>query len=220
VRHGETALNRKTPHGDSQDGAPSAERIRGWRDVPLDDTGKAQALAIASHLADKYAEPPGGVDSQALEGDSGGGIHEVLASSLSRAVDTAQAIANVCHAGPVRRVHALRPWNLGDFTGKSVVDVLPEIKRLAAPEYAGESAPGGESFARFVSRYLEFLMRQLASVRASGETHVLVTHTRNIQATRAWLAAGAHADGGYNADVMNDYKDETPPGAEYIVRPK
>ena len=35
IRHGKTKLN----------GPPSQDRIRGWQDVPLDATGKAEAKA-------------------------------------------------------------------------------------------------------------------------------------------------------------------------------
>ena len=63
-RHGETKLNA---------GGESAERIRGWKDIPLDDNGQRQAQELAKELA-VYD------------------IREIWSSPLSRAFDTAMAI--------------------------------------------------------------------------------------------------------------------------------
>jgi broad specificity phosphatase PhoE len=199
VRHGETAYNKKGEAG------VSAERVRGWKDIPLDDTGKKQAKQIAKDIASKH------------------NVARVLCSPLSRAKETAQNIVIACHlsgTGQPIVVEDLRPWNVGEFTGKPVADVLPEMKRLALPENENEKVPGGESFREFADRFLRCLMQRLRIVNMSGETHVLTTHTRNLQLARAWLSAGADDDGKYDATAMNDYSREVPTGGDFVIRTK
>ncbi|MBL3700666.1 histidine phosphatase family protein [Leucobacter luti] len=66
VRHGETDWNR-------------AGRIQGRTEVPLNDTGRAQAAATARALAEATADP--------------GGWRGIRASPLGRAIETARIIA-------------------------------------------------------------------------------------------------------------------------------
>src|SRR2546425_9010715 len=70
VRHGKTDWN-------SEQASP--ERFRAHADVPLNAEGKAQAKKLASQLSNK-------------------GISDVFSSDLSRAKDTAMAIAHAAHA--------------------------------------------------------------------------------------------------------------------------
>jgi probable phosphoglycerate mutase len=193
VRHGETAFNRKAGVG------ASAERIRGWKDVPLDEEGKKQGREIARKLAAEHD------------------VSRVFTSTLSRAKATADDIAEACGTGAPIREHALRPWNLGEFTGELVSEVLPEIKRLSQKAHEDEAAPGGETFRQFLDRFLAFLIEQLAQVKKRAETRVLVAHTRNVQAARAWVAAGAKPDMSYDDKTMNDYAHEIPTGGELVL---
>jgi len=83
VRHGETDWN-------------AARRIQGSTDIPLNDTGRAQARGTATGLAERMAEQYGGVRPI------------VVSSDLSRAHETAQIIAaelgtDVAHAYPQLR---------------------------------------------------------------------------------------------------------------------
>ena len=68
VRHGETDWN-------------AARRIQGSSDIPLNDTGRAQARGTATGLAERMAVLYGGVRPI------------VVSSDLSRAHETAQIIA-------------------------------------------------------------------------------------------------------------------------------
>src|SRR5260370_1268713 len=89
VRHARTALNK---------GGSSVERVRGWKDVPLDATGRAEARRIGAG----FGEIP---------------IHLIMTSDLSRAEATAKEIQRATGAKLVV-TPGLRPWNMGDFEGQ------------------------------------------------------------------------------------------------------
>lgn len=72
IRHGETALN-------SQVAGESAERIRGWKDVPLDKAGVESANRIAKHLKEEHV----------------GKVDRLYSSPLSRAMATAEPIGRL-----------------------------------------------------------------------------------------------------------------------------
>ena len=82
VRHGETAAN-------------SRNVVQGQNDVPLNETGLAQAARLAERL-------------KAVHFDA------VYASDLSRAMRTARIIAPGAAVVPLPE---LREWNLGDWVG-------------------------------------------------------------------------------------------------------
>lgn len=199
VRHGETAFNKKSGHGASAD---VGERIRGWKDIPLDAQGRADANRIAESLKRSHES-----------------IERIYSSPLSRAADTARRIAKVCSA-PLVLSPELRPWNVGHWAGELAADVLPEMKRLSQHAHEDEAAPGGESFRAFLDRFLSFLIDRMAQVKRTDEEVLLVTHTRNLQAARAWIAAGAHQDMSYDETTMNDYANEVPTGGEFVLAPK
>ncbi|HZU84180.1 MAG TPA: histidine phosphatase family protein [Polyangiaceae bacterium] len=197
VRHGETALNRK---GDAEEGTgESAERIRGWLDVPLDDNGFRQAVDTARKLAGRR-------------------IDHVYASNLQRAYVTGQLIAAMTDA-PIEPEQALRPWNVGRWSGRPVDEVLPKMKELIS-QHPEESAPGGEPFAAFVARFLTALRRMLGHAKTTDGDVCAVTHTRNLQLAKAWVAAGAPASFAYDPAVMDDYDNETGTGDFITLEPR
>ena len=91
ARHGETDWNRE-------------HRVQGHTDRPLNDTGRAQALALAESLA---GEP----------------LDAVYASDLGRAVDTARAVADP-RGLPVTTLHDLREKNFGTWEGQTDEEIL------------------------------------------------------------------------------------------------
>jgi len=191
VRHGETALNKKAVAGDS------GERIRGWLDVPLDKQGRIQALETARRVASTFS------------------IRRVYASPLQRAYETGRQIGIQCKA-PALKDPALKPWNVGDWSGKPVQNVLPLMERYA--KEPNKPAPGGEPFARFARRFLEALIEMLDEARATSSLICAVAHTRNLQLTQGWLAAGAKPDLSYDVNRVNDYREEVPTGGWLEVR--
>jgi probable phosphoglycerate mutase len=146
VRHGQTEWNR-------------VERFRGRADVPLDETGLAQAGATGRRIAAEW-QPAA-----------------VYSSPLSRAVKTAEAIAG--HFGLPVQVHpSLTDIDYGEWQGLTpdearerwpgAVDAwynVPQIARI----------PGGETLDDLRDRAMEAVCALAA--RHEGQTIVLVGHT-------------------------------------------
>ncbi|MFT3798893.1 histidine phosphatase family protein [Microbacterium sp.] len=95
VRHGETDWN-------------AQRRIQGSTDIPLNDEGRAQAQGVAERLAQQFA-----------------GIRPVVvASDLSRARETAKAIAAAVGAEPPRLYRQLRERSYGVAEGLTDAEYL------------------------------------------------------------------------------------------------
>lgn len=93
IRHGETAWN--------VDG-----RLQGQLDIPLNDRGREQAAAAGEYIRAKYSA-------------AGQPLHAVYSSDLSRARETAEAIASACDL-KVALDSRLRETNLGACNERSV----------------------------------------------------------------------------------------------------
>ncbi len=130
IRHGQTGGNR--------------QRYVGWEDVPLDETGAAQARAVAELLA-------------------GERIDAVYSSPLTRAMDTARPLAEA-RGLPIQVREELKEIDYGQYQGLLKADQPLKLRRehLVAP------MPGGESlhdvFLR-VGRFGEGAARELAAGR-------------------------------------------------------
>ncbi|MCO4864129.1 histidine phosphatase family protein [Cupriavidus sp. WGlv3] len=144
IRHGETAWNRE-------------RRLQGQLDIPLNETGHAQARALADALA---GEP----------------IDAVYSSDLSRALETAAPLAEALGL-QVRADARLRERSYGALQGKTYAEVaehLPEdFARWQArvPDYA---PPAGESLLGFHERAVDAVLA--LSRRHPGERIALVAH--------------------------------------------
>ena len=191
-RHGETRFN-------AGSAGASAERIRGWLDVPLDANGLHEAVTLAKRISKDTR------------------IRRVFSSPLIRALMTGKLVAAYSKA-PLQKDDALKPWNVGRWAGEPVAKVLPSMEKLVrTPEV---SAPEGEPFKQFADRYLAFLKKVLAQANDQHEDVCLVTHTRNLQITKGWIAAGAKDDMSYDAEAVNNYTDETATGDWLTLRAK
>ena len=146
VRHGQTEWNR-------------VERFRGQADVPLEETGLAQAEATAQRIAAEWRPVA------------------VYSSPLSRAVKTAEAIAR--QFGLSVQIHrGLTDINYGQWQG-----LTPDEARERWPELVDawyrtpETAqiPGGETLNNLRVRTMEAVLE--LSARHPGKTIVLVGHT-------------------------------------------
>ncbi len=146
VRHGRTEWNR-------------VERFRGRADVPLDDTGLAQAEAAGNRISADWA------------------VTAVYSSPLQRAVRTAQAIAR--HYGlPVLTHPGLIDIDYGQWQGRTPDEASQQWPEMVEAWYRAPQAvriPGGESLDDLRLRGMA-AVNELAA-RHAGQTIVLVGHT-------------------------------------------
>jgi broad specificity phosphatase PhoE len=148
ARHGETNWNR--------DG-----RWQGWSDVPLNETGEAQALLLAERLRES-------------------GIARVVASDLSRARQTAEIVARTLALSPVDVDPDLRERGFGVFEG-----LTREECEARHPDhwssYRADSTlpPGAEPYDIVTERMCRALRRAAA---AEVETVLVVTHGSALRA--------------------------------------
>jgi broad specificity phosphatase PhoE len=149
ARHGETDDNRKPL------------RFQGWRDTPLNATGRRQAAELAERMA---GESPGALWS----------------SDLSRAQETAEIVGRRLGL-EVRLDRRLREANRGDWEGRLFEDVVREEPELyAAWMRAGPGwrFPGGESLLEQQERVLACIH----DIRTADHPHPLaVCHGGSIR---------------------------------------
>jgi probable phosphoglycerate mutase len=139
-------------HGQTDDNLEPI-RAQGWRDTPLNDTGRRQAAELAARVSDR-------------------GIVSLWSSDLSRARETAEIVGSRLGLRP-RLDARLREGNRGHWEGRRFVDIaLEEPDRYAAWRRAGESFrfPGGESLAEQRER----VSAAVGDVRRSGAVPALV----------------------------------------------
>ena len=134
-------------------------RWQGHTDVPLDEEGRAQASALAERLRDER-------------------LAGVASSDLSRAIETARAIADV-HRLPLLGPFAeLRERGYGVFEGLTREECeaqFPDLVR-SGPALGLLEPPGSEPRAEVGAR-LERIVRALAEAHAREEAPlVLVSH--------------------------------------------
>jgi probable phosphoglycerate mutase len=135
------------------------ERFRGQADVPLNETGLAQADATARRVASEW-QPAA-----------------IYSSPLSRSVKTAEAIAR--HAGAPVEIHpGLADIDYGQWQGLTPGEVKerwPERHAAWHSEPQVARIPGGETLADLRTRAMA-AVHELAA-RHAGQTIVLVGHT-------------------------------------------
>jgi probable phosphoglycerate mutase len=144
IRHGETAWNRDT-------------RIQGHLDIPLNESGLAQASRLTEAL-----------QSEALDA--------VYCSDLARARQTAQGLA--AGAGlPLHEETGLRERSFGGFEGLTWQEIAlrwPEQSLRWRQRDAEFGAEGGETLAAFYARCIATIERIAAA--HPGQTVVIVAH--------------------------------------------
>lgn len=144
IRHGETDWN-------------AAQRLQGWRDIPLNDTGKNQAKSVQHFL-----------DQQRIAFDG------VLSSDLQRAIQTAQ-IAFAQHQYPIEQIPALRERNYGIYEGHPWQS-LTQLPNEPAPKInlrdPSLDVPEGESLLTFHQRIIE-AFNQIALQRPNQKLAVI-----------------------------------------------
>lgn len=149
ARHGETDDNREPI------------RVQGFRDTPLNETGRRQATELADRVADV-------------------GLHSLWSSDLVRAQETAQIVGARVGLTP-RLDQRLREANRGRWEGRLFVDIeAAEPELYGAWLRAGEGFrfPGGESLREQSDR----VAAALQDIRALGQLPALaVCHGGSIR---------------------------------------
>lgn len=153
VRHGETDWN-------------LTRRYQGWADIPLNDTGLAQAGRVAEVIAGE-------------EWDA------IVSSPLSRAMQTAQAIAAAAGLDAIVEEADLRERGYGHAEGLTLAE------RQA--KWAGEEWPGLEVYAVMAQRAMAALDRVVE--RFPGQRVLAVCHGGLINAVLAHISGGEHGSG-------------------------
>jgi probable phosphoglycerate mutase len=144
IRHGETAWN-------------VDNRIQGQLDIPLNATGRRQAVRLGAALA-------------------GEGIEAIYSSDLLRAHETAQAVARATGCTIVAET-GLRERAFGEFEGSSWTEIEErwplESERWRKRDL--DFAPrGGESLPQFYARVVDCATRLAAA--HPGQTVAWVAH--------------------------------------------
>jgi broad specificity phosphatase PhoE len=163
IRHGSTALN---------EGGAGQERTRGWSEAPLSPKGHQEAQQAAQMTA-PYP------------------LKAIITSDLQRAQDTAGYVSQYHPGVPVIPTSTLRPWDVGDYTGKIYTQVKPLLNQhLQTPD---QKIPGGESFYDFANRSLPLLQ----VLRDSPNLFGVVSHNWNGRLLRGQEASqGTELDHG------------------------
>jgi len=164
IRHGETEWN-------------ASGRFQGWRDIPLNEKGRAQAVQAGEILRDLLARD--GRDHAELP---------FVTSPLSRARETMELVRNAL--GATREGYALeerlRELGFGRWEGMTLDEMAadnPEIFEARNLDKWGVPAPDGESYAGLQERVQLWLgsLAQDAVVVAHGGTMRALMVARGVK---------------------------------------
>jgi len=154
ARHGQTAYNHEG-------------RFQGQQEIPLDDTGREQALDLAKRAA-------------------GIGFRALWCSPLLRARETADAVAARLGLEP-REDARLMETDAGDWTDRTFAEVIAEAPERFAAFATGDPGfafPGGESFAEQEQR----VSAALVDIERGELPALVVCHGMVIRAALAGRA--------------------------------
>jgi probable phosphoglycerate mutase len=140
----------------------SSRRFQGQIDAALDDTGRAQAVHAAGQLATL-------------------GPQLIIASDLSRAAETAQALADLVGL-EVRRTPALRETHGGAWEGRYADELKCDPQYLAW--LAGDDVPAGgaETRSQVGDRAVVAVREAVAELEPAGVA-VVASHGGTIRST-------------------------------------
>lgn len=159
IRHGETDWN-------------AERRLQGWRDIPLNPNGIAQAEALNAHLQERFSDA---------------GPEYIYTSDLQRAYHTALPYAQFCDK-PIERLPGLRERNYGTLEGQ-LWSVLAGFDSANTHNLAIELDPDehkAEDLATFYARIRQTL--NTLAQKHRNETVMIVSHGGAID--MMWRAAG------------------------------
>jgi broad specificity phosphatase PhoE len=175
ARHGETDWNVQ-------------HRLQGWTDIPLNDTGKRQAEALA----------------QSLRGVQ---LDAIYSSTLSRSRETARTVGGSTGL-TVKSLDDLRERNYGHFQGGS--DTAADyVRRMSAWD---DRLDDGESLDQLLARARAGL-EQIRREHASGNVLIVAHRITNQMILRALLELTPEQTANIVQDNDEVYLVELDPGA-------
>jgi broad specificity phosphatase PhoE len=162
VRHGETEWN-------------ASGRWQGHADIPLNDTGRAQARRLAARLRREAVR-----------------FEAIYSSDLLRSWETA-AIVGEALGVPPEPLAALREIDVGTWSGLTSSEVKARDAELLARLEAGEDLPRGGTGERFADLYNRMVpaVEQLGARHPNGAVG-LFTHGGNVRALLLYAARENH----------------------------
>ncbi len=151
VRHGETVWNQEN-------------RWQGQADIPLSDSGHAQALRLAQRLRTEGRQ-----------------VQAIYSSDLARAFHTAQILGETLGISPLHET-GWREMDIGRWSGLTTSEVATRYADEWERLRAGEDLPrgGGETFAQFQGRLVGSVQRLLT--RHAGQQVMIVSHGGAVRA--------------------------------------
>jgi broad specificity phosphatase PhoE len=154
VRHGETDWNAEL-------------RFLGHADPPLNETGRAQARALADELADVRADA-------------------IYSSDLTRARETAEMLGERLGL-PVSTLRELREIDVGNWQGLTREEINARFPDAYLAWRSGEPGwSGGETYDQLAARVLPALNR-IARAHPEGRV-IVVGHGGTIRTVRAHVS--------------------------------
>lgn len=168
----------------------NGDSIRGWLNVPLNDHGIEEAYELGEKLKKEDFDI-------------------IICSDLKRAVETAQIISDITGKPIEGKTDLLRPWDVGELTGKESKTVIPRMMEYVN-KHPDEKVPEGESFNNFKKRFLGGIEKIIESF--PSKTILFVAHHRNDRLLNAWIADGCPSNGDFNHEIFNT---KGMPPAEY-----
>lgn len=163
VRHGETEWNR-------------IRRFQGRSDIPLNQKGREQALALAKVLKDES-------------------FTAVYSSPLSRALETARIIKTYHPSAALFQEEGLTEMDLGDFDGMEAhqwATDYPDLRKTWQETPSKSSMPGGETLVEVQARAIEAVNRITKS--HTPESTLLMSSHNFVIITILCYATGTHLD--------------------------
>jgi broad specificity phosphatase PhoE len=152
-------------HGQTDDNL-AGDIFQGFRDTPLNATGRAQAEALGHHI-----------DDQAL------GVTHIWCSDLRRAHETARIVGRILGLEPTLEPR-LREGNRGEWEGRHFAAVAaadPERYAAWLAASPGFRFPGGESLVEQQARVLGALADITTAISATGGVALVVCHRGSIR---------------------------------------
>jgi len=210
LRHGQTEANAKAEQG------PPV--VCGQVETPLTEKGKKQAAEAAEQLFSQL----GGEAWLARASQEPKLLPVLLASPLSRAHDTAQALVDLVAAKsggrvqlPITHDDRLKELNFGRYEMRRVTELSKDLPQLASrwDSHKGSGIdfqhrfPGGESRLDVTAR-VAGLLAELPQ-KYAGRTVLLVCHQETLVGARTALGFSKQRDGRLRADSQ-EIQNATP----------